>query len=130
MGEFNQDFQCQVSSATCAKKTVRGQDVFPIVLPSSFQFGDNFFSQDLRLSKVFKFRERYKITILGEVFNLFNIANLSGHGGNSRPELFRDAGGQIRLLPSATFGQSNARVDQAFGSGGPRAFQLAVRFTF
>jgi len=32
-------------------------------------------------------------------------------------------------VPS-TFGKANQRVGQTFGSGGPRAFQLAARFSF
>jgi hypothetical protein len=56
------------------------------------------------------------LIVIGEVFNLFNIANLSGHSGN--------------LVNSATFGQPTRRFDQVFGSGGPRAFQLAARVSF
>jgi hypothetical protein len=47
---------------------------------------------------------------------LFNIANLSGYSGN--------------LRETALFGQPTERVDQVFGSGGPRAFQLGARFEF
>jgi len=54
--------------------------------------------------------------LIGEVFNLFNIANLSGFSGD--------------LTNSPTFGQPSSRVTQVFGSGGPRSFQLAVRVSF
>ena len=54
--------------------------------------------------------------MLGEVFNLFNTANLIGYNGN--------------LLNPAMFGQPNARFTQIFGSGGPRAFQLGARASF
>jgi hypothetical protein len=97
-------------------KTSRGQLIPPITLPSNFEFGDGFSSQDLRLSKFLKFRERYTLTVLGEVFNLFNIANLSGYSGN--------------LAQTSNFGQPTNRVSQVFGSGGPRAFQVAARFSF
>lgn len=73
-------------------------------------------NQDLRLSRTFVFREEYKLTLIGEVFNFLNIANLSGHSGN--------------LANAATFGQPTRRVDQVFGSGGPRAFQLGARVSF
>jgi hypothetical protein len=53
---------------------------------------------------------------MGEAFNLFNIANLSGYSGN--------------LSNPATFGQPTRRFDQVFGSGGPRAFQFAARISF
>jgi hypothetical protein len=67
------------------------------------------------LSRDFTFRERWRITLIGEAFNLFNIANLSVLSGD---------------LLGAGFGQATSRVTQVFGSGGPRAFQLAVRTGF
>src|SRR5713226_9197304 len=66
-------------------------------------------TNDLRLSRVFVFGARWRLTLIAEVFNLFNIANLSGCGGD---------------LLSPGFGQPTNRATQVFGSGGPRAFQL------
>lgn len=86
-----------------------------LVLPDRYWFGDNFQSLDLRLSREFVFRERWRLTLIGEVFNIYNAANLSGHSGN---------------LASATFGQPSARSTQVFGSGGPRAFQFGLRVSF
>jgi hypothetical protein len=106
--QFNQTYAGQT--------TPLNQPIPAIVLPSNFSFGNNFYSQDMRLSKIFRYRERYKLTVFGEVFNLFNIANLSGYSGN--------------LRETALFGQPTERVDQVFGSGGPRAFQLGARFEF
>jgi hypothetical protein len=54
--------------------------------------------------------------LIGEVFNLFNTANLVQYGGN--------------LADPSTFGQPGARFNQVFGSGGPRSFQLGVRLGF
>ena len=105
--QFNQNY--------AGKKTPRGQDIPTLVPPSNYNFGDGFSSQDLRLTKIFKFRERYKLHMFGEVFNLFNIANLSGYSGNIR---------------EPSFGQPTNRVQQVFGSGGPRAFQLGARVQF
>jgi hypothetical protein len=53
--------------------------------------------------------------LIGEVFNVYNAANLSGYGTD---------------LTSPAFGQPSARFTQLFGSAGPRAFQFAARFTF
>jgi hypothetical protein len=39
-------------------------------------------AEDVRLSRTFDFRERAQLTLIGEVFNLFNIANLSGRDGD------------------------------------------------
>jgi hypothetical protein len=97
-----------------------GQDAWgnvipPITLPSKFEFGDAFLTQDLRLSRDFKWSEHWRMTLIGEGFNLLNIGNLSGRSGN---------------LFSPGFGQATSRVSQVFGSGGPRAFQLAARLSF
>jgi hypothetical protein len=97
------------------KQDAQGGVIPPITLPSTFEFGDSFLTQDLRLSRDFTWRERWRMTLIGEVFNLFNIGNLSGRSGD---------------LFSAGFGQATSRVSQVFGSGGPRAFQIAVRVSF
>jgi len=47
-----------------------------------FEFGDPLITQDLRLSRNFTLVEHIRMTLIGEVFNLFNIANLSGRSGN------------------------------------------------
>ncbi len=98
------------------RSTPAGQTIPGIVLPGEFDFGDSFFSFDTRFGKVFRFRERYELNAFIEVFNLFNVANLTGHG--------------VNLLEPSAFGQPSNRATQVFGSGGPRAFQLGFRFTF
>jgi hypothetical protein len=97
------------------KQDSQGGVIPPITLPSTFEFGDSFLTQDLRLSRDFTWRERWRMTLIGEVFNLFNIGNLSGRSGD---------------LFSPGFGQATDRVSQVFGSGGPRAFQIAARVSF
>jgi hypothetical protein len=106
----------QFNHTLAGTKTSRGQLVPTLRLPASYELGDNYISQDLRLSRAFVFRERYRLLLLGEVFNLFNIANLSGYGGD--------------LQQTSSFGQPGSRETQVFGSGGPRAFQFAIRFSF
>ena len=96
-------------------RTPKDQVLNPIVLPDVFDSGDNFFAQDVRLSRFVQFNEKYKLTLIGEVFNLFNVANLGGYESN---------------LTSGQFGQPSTRVGQVFGTGGPRAFQFAARLTF
>lgn len=108
VNDFNQNL--------AGKRTPRNQQIPTIALPSRFSFGDGFSSQDVRLTKFFKYRERYKLSLFGECFNVLNIANLSGYSDNlAQPELF---------------GQPTNRITQVFGSGGPRAFQLGARFEF
>jgi hypothetical protein len=92
-----------------------GRSIPHLTLPSQYSFGDDSNSLDMRLSRSFVFRERWRLSLIGEVFNLYNKANLSNYSGD---------------LTSAAFGQPTTRATQVFGSGGPRAFQLAMRVSF
>jgi len=99
------------------KPAPRGGTISRLVAPSgAYQFGDNFFSQDFRVTKVIPFRDRYKLNVFGEVFNAFNFANLGGFAYN--------------LLDPGGFGRPTTRAGQVFGSGGPRAFQVGTRLSF
>ncbi len=93
-----------------------GRSIPHLTLPAQYSFGGNLQSLDLRLSRIFVFRERWRLSLIGEAFNLYNKANLSGYSGD--------------LTNAAMFGQATSRATQVFGSGGPRAFQLAARVTF
>ena len=87
----------------------------PIVLPASWSFPRSFTSEDIRVTKIFKLgTERLKLSIFGECFNLFNIANLGGYNFSLGPG----------------FSLPTTRASNIFGSGGPRAFQLGTRLTF
>jgi hypothetical protein len=97
------------------RKDAQGRTIPRLALPANYAFGDDFHSLDLRLSWTFKFSERSRVSVIGEVFNLYNKANLTGNSGD---------------LTSAAFGQPTSRATQVFGSGGPRAFQLALRTSF
>ena len=68
------------------------------------------------LTKNIALGKTLKATLIGEVFNLFNTANLIQYSGN--------------IADTAAFGQSGARLTQVFGSGGPRAFQFGARISF
>jgi hypothetical protein len=92
-----------------------GRLIQRLTLPQSYAFGDNFHSLDLRLSRSFAFGDRWGLSLIGEVFNLYNKANLTGHSGD---------------LTSPSFGQPTSRFTQVFGSGGPRAFQIGTRVRF
>lgn len=86
-----------------------------ITLPADFDLGDIFTSQDVRLTKSFR-AGTTEIRVIGEAFNILNVSNLTNFNYN--------------LVVPATFGKANQRVGQTFGSGGPRAFQLAARVSF
>jgi hypothetical protein len=68
----------------------------------------------VRTSRIRMFN-RVELSLIGEVFNLLNIANLTGYSG---------------VLNLANYGQPSARMGQVFESGGPRAGQLAARPKF
>ena len=94
-----------------------GQTGPRVTLPDTYAFKDNFFTQDLRITHTVPLGERrIRLLVFGEVFNLFNTANLVNYSGN--------------LLEPSTFGKPAARFTQIFGSGGPRAFQLGTRISF
>jgi hypothetical protein len=105
-------------------KNAAGGTITPLALPNDYQFGDPTFTQDFRVTKVIKIKERAKLNIFGEVFNAFNIANLSGYS------FTLDTKSANPATQTFNFGQPTQRVNQTFGSGGPRAFQLGARFSF
>ncbi|GBC78471.1 hypothetical protein HRbin08_01967 [bacterium HR08] len=118
---FNREF--------AGHEDAHGAIIPPLVLPPRFAFGDSFHSQDVRLAKTFRFRERYALEVLVEVFNLFNISNLGGFTSTLDAGQF-GPNGEI-LPPSAFhFGQPTLKAGQYFGTGGPRAFQLGLRVSF
>ena len=83
----------------------QGRRIPQLTLPATYSFGDSIQSLDLRLSRSFIFRERWRLSLIGEVFSLLNNANLSNYSGD---------------LTSAAFGQPTSRTTQVFRSGGPR----------
>ena len=106
------------------------------LVPDNARFNDSFHSFDLRLAKVFKVGERAQIEGMAEAFNLFNISNILGVSNKSysgfQNVLARDSNnpGNPGFLRSSSFGQPVSTAGGAFGSGGPRAFQLALRVSF
>ena len=98
------------------KMDAQGALIRPIpALPARFRLGEPTVSQDLRLTKTIALGERSKLLAIGEVFNIFNIANLGGFSGD---------------LSSVRFGQPTSRFGNVFGSSGPRAFQFALRVNY
>ena len=102
----------------------------PMVSPNA-RFDDTFNSFDLRLSREFHMGERFSLQAFGEVFNLFNKTNILGTSNANYSGFFNV------LVPdqnnpnlSSAFGRAASGAGGVFGSGGPRAFQLAVKFAF
>jgi hypothetical protein len=101
--------------------------------------GDSVLSTDVRLSKRFSFDETVHLDLIAVVFNLFNVANLEGantvlptrnsvdawntnrHGRNP---------GHLDYFGVNPVLRPTSRQTGVFGSGGPRAFQFALKFVF
>jgi hypothetical protein len=85
----------------------------------------------LSLVKQLGLVERFERQVIGEAFDLFNKTNILRASKNNYQGLFN------ALVPdgnnpsvSPAFGRPVSQAGGVFGSGGPRAFQLAVRVTF
>ncbi|MBI1763943.1 MAG: TonB-dependent receptor [Acidobacteria bacterium] len=105
----------QYNQSVAGKAAPRGGQFPAITLPSNFDLGDSFQSHDLRLSKEINIvKERLKLELIGEVFNLFNLSNKLGYSGSL------DTG----------FGQPTSKANPILGIGGPRIFQIGGRLKF
>jgi hypothetical protein len=113
-----------------------------IILPDNFSSGDSFLTHDLRVTRAISITEKVKLNIIGEGFNIFNVANLNSFSGTLngyvRPTAtLNTTTGAITITApgrnpdlSLGFGQPSGRVNAVFGSGGPRTFQVAARLSF
>jgi hypothetical protein len=124
VAQYNATLPTPDVNATNKKRTPLNQVIPILILPDNFSNGDPFFSQDIRLTRIVRIREKTTLSLIGEAFNVFNIANLTGYSGTVNSLV---APGQVQSL---TFGQPSNRVNQIFGTGGPRAYQFAARLSF
>src|SRR5215510_8119167 len=140
---------------TAAQRDALGTQLPIIVLPDKFSNSDSFLTHDLRVMRIISFSEKVKLQLIGEGFNIFNIANLNGFSGTlnaigratidprtgavNPPTLPNGtgidkgldcSGARAAFVCGLTFGQPTGRVSPIFGSGGPRAFQIAARLNF
>jgi Carboxypeptidase regulatory-like domain/TonB dependent receptor len=100
--------------------------VTPALSQADFQkihFGDDFNSFDMRITRTFHLKEPHSLQAIAEVFNLFNITNIRGTTN-------RNYSGFSNTIDSTGFNRPLETAGKFFGSGGPRAFQFALRYTF
>lgn len=105
-----------------------------VILPqvsNNAHFDDSFNALDFRLDRTFHLAERLNLQLIGEAFNIFNVANFLGISN------LNYSGFANTLSPdtgnpgfSSSFGQPVTTAGGVFGSGGPRAFQVAAAFRF
>jgi outer membrane receptor protein involved in Fe transport len=106
----------------------------PLVSESA-RFSDSFNSLDLRVSRVLTIG-RTRVEPMLELFNVFDVTNILGtsnvnYSGFANV-LTRDSEdpSSAGYLRSTRFGTPVTTAGGVFGSGGPRALQLAARVTF
>ena len=100
------------------------------------RFSDTFNALDARFSRVFAVGQRVRFEPMVELFNVFDVTNILGttnvnYSGYANV-LTRDSEDPSSqgYLTSRQFGTPVTTAGGVFGSGGPRALQLAVRVTF
>lgn len=87
---------------------------------------------DMRVGRIIRFGERYRLSLFAEGFNLFNRANVQSHNNT----IYSFSAATARLSPpSATaFGTPRSFVSGSpsftFNSSYNREFQLGIRFDF
>jgi hypothetical protein len=95
----------------------------PLQVNPKIKFGNSFNSFDMRMTRTFHFKEPHNLQAIAEVFNLFNVTNIRGTTN-------RNFSGVNNTIDSPTFNHALDTAGKFFGSGGPRAFQFALRYTF
>lgn len=99
-----------------------GSQFLPLASPDA-QFSDSLHSLDVRLGKSFGLGDGQRVEVIAEVFNLFNVTNVLGVSKNNYS-------GFGNVLGAPDFGRPVTTAGGVFGSGGPRAFQFAARYSF
>ncbi len=105
-----------------------------VILPqvsNNARFNDSFNSLDFRLDRSFNFGDHMSVNLIGEAFNIFNVTNILGVS-NLNYSGFANTLSPDPTNPSlsSSFGMPVSTAGGVFGSGGPRAFQLAGKLTF
>ena len=84
-----------------------------LLVDDNARFNDSFQSFDMRLGRTFKFGDRLQLQAMGEVFNLFNKANILGRSN------INYAGFENALAPdhndpmhSSSFGKPSVRREK------------------
>lgn len=95
-------------------------------------YGPGYGDVDLRLAREFTFRERFKLALLGEAFNIFNKTNIASVNTTAFTYLAPGAGAcaghaNACMVPSPTFLAPTSTSSLIWG---PRQLQISGRITF
>ncbi len=91
---------------------------------------DRFISLDFRVGKTFFFTERFRLQLIGELFNALNRVNFSGFNTQyATVPTLTTRNPRITITPSSTFGFERSTFDYGF-PGSARVGQLAAKFIF
>ena len=100
-------------------------------VPAGINFFSPFSSLDLRLRKDVRVHDKLTLSLIGEGFNLFNEVNIRGTNNANYAGRNISIGPATKDEPVQTnFYQADTTAGGFFGSGGPRAFQFALRVEF
>src|SRR5438552_725013 len=94
----------------------------PLVDPG-LNFGDDYNTFSLRISKTINLTERQSLELISEGFNLANTANVRGFVNTN-------FSGFNNNITSSKFNQPVQTADKFFGPGGARAFQFGLVYRF
>jgi hypothetical protein len=86
--------------------------------------GPGYFGFDLQLSRIFQIRERYRLQVMANAFNIMNHTNfVGGFAPAGQPAGVANLGTVSTALNSSTFGQITGAYD-------PRILQFALKLFF
>ena len=86
-------------------------------------YGPGYYGVNTSLFKSFPVFREQNLQFIAEVFNLFNITNVRGFNNNNYS-------GYLNDITSSEFNKPLSTAGKFFGSGGARAFQFALRYSF
>ena len=117
-------YNANVATASTGKKALNGATIPTLTLPSNYALGKPIITQDLRVTKEIRFKERYKFLVFGEFFNVLNHPNFDQPVNN-----LSNAGQFGRII--ATVSPPTSVLGSGLGGdSSPRQIQLIAKFIF
>lgn len=112
-------------------KLLNAAGTAPLQVDPKLSFGHSFNSFDTRLTRTFHFKEPHTLQFIAEAFNLFNVTNIRGTTNRNYSGVNNVlTAGDVAPTSNNPFNRALETAGKFFGSGGPRAFQFALRYSF